>query len=308
MRPDGLSPRDLSTTTCLSGQPCIDYPILMVLTKDPGLGDTTVGSADPCVTSVVDHGSYVTITVLSTHASTWSEVAATSDRVAGVDRFGTAIATSQLYLVPGQATAAVLARDDGYADALTGGSLASAKGGPLLLSDLEALPAAVAAELTRALVPGSSVYLLGGTSALSPSLEQSVTALGFTPVRIAGPDRYATAVAVAEALGNPSTVLLASGVDFPDALAAGAAAAHTGAAVLLTAGTAQPAATARYLADPPGITLYAIGGPAAPLLLETLGRHVDALAGKGPTWSESQEGPSNSDPAAVGLTSSESTH
>jgi hypothetical protein len=226
-------------------------------------GATTVTSADPCVTSVVDHGSYVTITVLSTHASSWSEVAATSDRLAGADRIGTSIAVSQAYFGTGQAKAAVLARDDAYPDALAGGPLAGAKGAPLLLSDPTALPAAVAAELTRALAPGSTVYLLGGTSALSGAVDQAVQALGFQTVRLSGPDRFGTAVAVANALGAPGTVLLASGVDFPDALSAGAAAAHIGGAVLLTDGGAPSGATAAYLAQHPADKLYAVGGPAA---------------------------------------------
>ena len=226
-------------------------------------GATTVSSDAPCVTSVVDHGSYVTITVLSTHASTWSEVAPVSDRLAGADRVGTAIAVSCAYFGAGQAKAAVLTRDDAYPDALAGAPLAAAKGGPLLLTGPAGLSAGVAAELTRALAPGATVYLLGGTAALSPAVDQAVQALGFTTVRLSGPDRYATAVAVAQALGSPGTVFLASGTNFPDALSAGAAAAHVGGVVLLTDGATQSPTTAAYLAQHPQATLYAIGGPAA---------------------------------------------
>jgi putative cell wall-binding protein len=57
-------------------------------------------------------------------------------------------------------------------------------------------------------------------------------------------------------------VLLATGTNFPDALAAGPAAAHLGGVVLLTSGSQLPTATAAYLSAHPG-TAYAIGGPAA---------------------------------------------
>ncbi|HZV25178.1 MAG TPA: cell wall-binding repeat-containing protein, partial [Acidothermaceae bacterium] len=70
------------------------------------------------------------------------------------------------------------------------------------------------------------------------------------------------AVAVADALGNPSTVLLATGAAFPDALTAGPAAVLLHAAVLLSDGPVLPAETQTYLGAHPG-AVYAIGGPAA---------------------------------------------
>jgi putative cell wall-binding protein len=69
-------------------------------------------------------------------------------------------------------------------------------------------------------------------------------------------------VQVADALGDPTTVLLATGTNFPDALSAGVAAAKAGGTVLLTNGATLPSATSSYLAAH-GKTVYAIGGPAA---------------------------------------------
>jgi hypothetical protein len=86
--------------------------------------------------------------------------------------------------------------------------------------------------------------------------------MGYSVTRLAGADRYATAVAVAGSLGNPTTVFEADGTNFPDALSAGSAAAQQGAAVLLTAGPKQSAATAGYLQAHPSVR-YAVGGPAA---------------------------------------------
>jgi hypothetical protein len=56
-------------------------------------------------------------------------------------------------------------------------------------------------------------------------------------------------------------VLLATGTNFPDALAAGPAAAHVHGAILLTDGSTVPAETANYLTR--AHVTYAIGGPAA---------------------------------------------
>ena len=69
--------------------------------------------------------------------------------------------------------------------------------------------------------PGATVYVLGGTGAPSDAAARQVQVLGFGVQRLAGPDRYATAVAVAGALGNPGNVFLTAGTDFADALAAG---------------------------------------------------------------------------------------
>lgn len=93
------------------------------------------------------------------------------------------------------------------------------------------------------------------------SVAGALTNVGFAPVRYAGADRFGTALAGVGALGNPSTVLLATGVNFPDALAAGPAAAHLGGAVLLTSGTSPPASVQAYLSAHPG-KVYAVGGPA----------------------------------------------
>jgi len=88
--------------------------------------------------------------------------------------------------------------------------------------------------------------------------------LGRRPVRYGGANRFDTAVVIAgDGLGNPQTVLLATGNDFPDALGAGAAAGGGGGAVLLTADETMPPETAGYLDTFPDATLFWVGGQAA---------------------------------------------
>jgi len=182
-------------------------------------------------------------------------------RLAGTDRIATALAVSQNSFPAGNAGAVVLARADDYPDALVGGPLVAAKNAPLLLTEGSTLPAATATEVKRVLPAGGTVYVLGGISAVPTSVASQLTNLGYKVVRYFGANRYATAVAVAKALGSPTTVLLATGTNFPDALAAGPAAAHVHGAILLTDGSSVPAETATYLAG--AHVKYAIGGPAA---------------------------------------------
>ena len=106
--------------------------------------------------------------------------------------------------------------------------------------------------------------------------------MGYMVFRYAGADRFGTALAVADALGDPTTVLLATGTNFPDALAAGPAAAHVHGVVLLTNGALLPATTSGYLTAHPG-KVYAVGGPAVtadPLATALVGsdRYLTAAA------------------------------
>lgn len=86
-----------------------------------------------------------------------------------------------------------------------------------------------------------------------------------TVSRIYGADRYATAVAVAKSAypsGAP-VVFLASGANFPDALAAGPAAAKLGGPLLLTAPSSLPSGVAAELKALAPSKLYVVGGPTA---------------------------------------------
>jgi putative cell wall-binding protein len=194
------------------------------------------------------------------------------DQLGDVDRIATAIAISQ-DAYPTQliglgastdAGAVVLARADEFADALVGTPLAVKNHAPMLLTGSASLDPRTKAEIVRLLGGTGTLYLLGGLGALDQAVTDELESAGFTVVRFAGADRYATAVAVAEqGLGSPATVLEATGTNFPDALAAGAAAAHSNAAVLLTNGTTQADATAAYLTTHGVTNRFGVGGAAA---------------------------------------------
>ena len=105
-----------------------------------------------------------------------------------------------------------------------------------------------------------AVYVLGGTTALSPEVAGSLTGAGYQVHRIAGTDRYATAAAIADTVPNPTTVLIATGLDFPDALTAGVAAAHAHGVVLFTQGHTQAAPTQAWLTAHPSLPAVIVGG------------------------------------------------
>jgi putative cell wall-binding protein len=154
-------------------------------------------------------------------------------RVAGADRYETAAKLSAGVFAPGVPVAYV-ATGTAFADALSGGAAAGAEGGPMLLVRPGDIPATTANELDR--LNPAKIVVLGGTNAVSPAVQTALASYSGNVVRRAGADRYETSVAISAAVfpANTPTVWLATGQDFPDALAAGAPAALTPAPVLLS--------------------------------------------------------------------------
>ena len=232
----------------------------------PSVVDSFAISYDGATHQVVMFGDYSAQTAPNNITWVYSSPgssAVTPTRVSGATRQATAVAVStSAFPAAGSASAVVLARADDFADALAGGPLAAAKHAPLLLTSSGTLDAVTSTEIQRVLPKGGTVYLLGGTAAVSDAVAAAITALGDVPTRISGSDRYGTAVAIAGAMGNPSTVFEASGLNFPDAISAVPAAVANHGAILLTDGAAPASVTTAYLSAH-ATTRYAIGGPAA---------------------------------------------
>ena len=188
-------------------------------------------------------------------------------RLGGASRLATATRISQAaYPAADSARAVVLARADAFADGLAGTPLAAALGGPLLLSASDHLDTVTRDEIARVLPDGGRVVLLGGPAALSDEVAAAVEEAGFAAERVQGPTRYDTAVAIARrvsGLVDLQTTIVARGDDFPDALAAGPAAAASAGVVLLSDGDQPHPATQAWLDDHPDLDLVAVGGPAA---------------------------------------------
>ncbi|WP_370326936.1 cell wall-binding repeat-containing protein [Euzebya sp.] len=161
-------------------------------------------------------------------------------RHAGGERIATAVAVSRARFEAGPARAVVLARADAPADALAGGPLAAELSAPILLTSPGDLPPATLAEIDRVLDRGRTVHLLGGTAAIGEAVAAALEDAGYATTRVMGPNRYATAVAIYEALGRPPTVAAADGDAHADAVVAGAAMAAAGGALVLTAGDRVP--------------------------------------------------------------------
>jgi putative cell wall-binding protein len=185
-------------------------------------------------------------------------------RVAGQDRYETAAQLAGI--TNGGLTKTVfIATGASFPDALGGSAAAGRLGGALLLTDRLVLPVATATALTSG--NPTKVVILGGTAVIDPAiLTQVQTLLPSTSVqRWAGADRYETAALVSSntyPLGA-TTAYLASGADYPDALAGAPVAARDGAPLLLTQRDCVPASTLTELIRLGATKIVVLGGTSA---------------------------------------------
>ena len=194
-------------------------------------------------------------------------------RVGGDDRYETAVAVAA-GIPKGVATIYVASGAD-FPDALSAAAVAAARDEPVLLTKPGDLPDVTAAAISE-LAP-TSVVILGGTGAVSTTVENQLRALGVGTVsRIEGSDRYATAAKVAAQLPGATSAYVASGAAFPDALAGAALAGHVGAPVLLTRPTSLPDATAAALRtqQPTAITVLGGTGVVSSSVASALGAYI----------------------------------
>jgi putative cell wall-binding protein len=187
-------------------------------------------------------------------------------RLAGPGRTETAAEVSRRRSRGEQRDTVVLARADAFADALSGGPLAHSLDAPLLLTGQDALAPAALTEIER--LGATKAVLLGGEAAIGPEVVSALSAAGVTEVRrVAGANRFDTAARVAEELGGDAVyVAQGAGPDgggWADALAVGAAAAHAGRPILLTATDGLPPETAAALEALDPETAVIVGGTAA---------------------------------------------
>ena len=123
------------------------------------------------------------------------------------------------------------------------------------------IPSTVVAELKR--LKPENITVLGGSNAVSKTVEEALDPFTKGKVtRQSGADRYGTAAAVAEKTfpHGVKTAYLASGEDFPDALAGVPAAALQNGPLLLTRPGALPTSTSNALSELGVENVIVLGG------------------------------------------------
>ena len=203
-------------------------------------------------------------------------------RLSGPHRYATAATVAQE--VGG--TSAVIARGNGtgWADAMAASAYAAHRRLPVFLVDGKRLESATVSALRRLGV--RNIDIIGGSSAVSGSVEQQLRGMGITTRRLGGADRLETSAKIADASASAgmsaARVWLATSRNWVDALAAGPAVARKGGVLLLAdpRGVSTAQATGRWLTARASVVDSAVlvGGTA--VLGDRLGHQVSGLIGR----------------------------
>lgn len=170
----------------------------------------------------------------------------TVERLAGVDRYWTAYAIAKAVDSPtGQAA---IATGDDFPDGLSISSYAGSSGIPILFARQGVLPSATR-QAIQELNIGTTI-VVGGEGVISSAVSGALP----SPTRLGGVDRYDTARLVADryfgASATTDSAFIATGDDFPDALAGANLAAALGPSpVLLSRFNTVPTPTRDYLVN-----------------------------------------------------------
>jgi len=192
-------------------------------------------------------------------------------RAGGADRYETAAKASQVAFKSDSVNNVVLASGVSFADALSASGLAGSAVAPLLLTASATLPDVTLDEIHRVSVApvDTTIWVVGGTGAISSDVVARLETAGFQVVRIGGANRFDTSRLVAERIEQfegtafSHTAFVVNGRAFADGLSVGPVAYANATPVLLTETEALPAETQAAL-DASGIThTMVVGGASA---------------------------------------------
>ena len=131
----------------------------------------------------------------------------------------------------------VIASGENFPDALSASSLAGAYNAPVLMTANKSLSTQTLSEIQR--LNARKAYIIGSKAVVSASVETTLRGMGLSVERVAGGNRQETAIKVAEKTTSktkPSTVIIAAGSNFPDALSISPYAYSKGYPIYLTDG------------------------------------------------------------------------
>ncbi|MFB2556988.1 cell wall-binding repeat-containing protein [Herbiconiux liangxiaofengii] len=251
----------------------IDANALLHISTYPAHGDLTRTGADGGFTYVPTDGfagadsfSYcvkieVTLPCVTVDAKVSLDVQPSIERIDGADRFAVSAAVSAKKFAE-DAAVVYVASGEVFPDALSASAAAGANGAPVLLVRHDGIPTVVADELTR--LSPERIVLLGGTATVSAAVETALGGFSGDVDRVEGADRYAVSAAISlDTFGvDRSTVYVASGEVFPDALSGSAAAGLLGGPVLLVQKNAVPTQIAAEIGRLSPDRIVLLGGTA----------------------------------------------
>ncbi|MGE5660914.1 MAG: cell wall-binding repeat-containing protein, partial [Ignavibacteriales bacterium] len=249
-----------------------DAPILLTDKKslDPDV-QTEIDKLNPSKIIIVGGTAVVSGDIENSLKQKYNDVT----RLAGFDQYETNAKIADYFFAvnPNAPKKVVIANGDNYPDALSISSWAAYNHMPILLTKSKELPTVTSSVLVEHYI--DDAILVGGRAAISDDVAKDITSIvsihwdGSDPnrslVRYWGMDQYETSIAIARGLrANTSIITVATGENFPDALAGSALAARTGSPIILVDKNMSKASVSNFLSDNSGQMrqVYLLGGKA----------------------------------------------
>lgn len=186
---------------------------------------------------------------------------ATITRLAGNTRFDTAHSIyNELATLGAKPQTAIISTGFNFADALSISPYSYMQSAPFFLSSQSGLDEASLNTLRNF----QTAIIVGGEQAVPTSVEQQLKSIGVSTVRIQGTTRYETSLEIGKfTLNNlsldPSSVVYATGANFPDALSGSALAGINKTVLLLAQNDSSPTISASSML-PSVESVYVLGG------------------------------------------------
>ena len=193
----------------------------------------------------------------------------TVNRISGSDRIATSVQVmNATYQAGSSSDTVIVATGYQFADALSIGPWSYSSKSPIVLAQSNGLLSAEAVNAIKTNLRISRVIIVGGTAAVSNAVEQQLGS-GYTITRLQGNTRYETSAAIADwTCGNDAAYswnwsLVATGQNFPDALAGAALAGKVGSPLLLAHAATDATVNTMRTHRASISNFYVLGGEAA---------------------------------------------
>ena len=187
-------------------------------------------------------------------------------RIEGSDRYAASRAVADYAFGDAGATLAYVSTGENFPDALSAGSPAGSSGAPVILVDGGAPSIDAPTRATINALGVDSIKIAGGPASVSTGIADSLGRPGVSVQRFSGADRFAASIAVnVDAFPGGArtvdTVYLATGSNFPDALAGSALAGSQGSPLFVIPATCVPRAVLSHIERLGATRVVLLGGP-----------------------------------------------
>ena len=231
-------------------------PLLLTPTDQlPAAVAAEIGRLKPATIVVVGGPASVSAAVYSQLSTLAKKVV----RLQGDDRYAASRAVAEYAF--GTSAAAYVATGANFPDALSTGSAAGSRGVPITLVNGSAAGIDTPTQRLFASLKTTQITISGGPNSVSPGVESALKGIA-TVNRLSGADRFQASQSInRSAFSSSGTVYLATGYNYPDALAGGVLAAKGKAPLYIVPGDCVPRGVISDIGALKATKVVLLGGP-----------------------------------------------